>query len=214
MMLSPTRINLINTKKSIAIARKGQELLTSKQQVLVREFLKLLKESSKGREQMQEALQSAYKALAIGIAYVGELELERTASGVKTPGADQDRAEKHNGREDPGDRAQRQSTPRSRSAVMGCMSASMAADDAHDSFIQALDTIIEVAKREQGLKRLVMAIEKVKRQVNALKYVRIPALNGQAKYIAIRLEELDRDTFSGLKHVKKKIRRLAEAAHN
>ena len=58
-MLSPTRINLINTKKSIAIAEKGHELLKSKQQVLVREFLKLLKDSSKGRDQMQEALQSA-----------------------------------------------------------------------------------------------------------------------------------------------------------
>jgi ATP synthase subunit D. len=35
--------------------------------------------------------------------------------------------------------------------------------------------------------------------------VRIPELNAQARYISMRLEEMDRDMFSALKHVKKKL---------
>jgi V/A-type H+-transporting ATPase subunit D len=210
MAINPTRMNLINTRKSIVIATKGHALLDNKKQVLVREFLTLLKDSSRGRTQMQEALQSAYKALAIGISYVGDLELERIASAVKEP--EPVRIEQKNimGVRIPEIEYNRAST-KLQERGYGMLSASMAADDAHDSFVQALDTIIDVAKREQGLKRLIIAIDRVKRQVNALEYVRIPALNRQAKYIRMRLEEIDRDTFSALKHVKKRLRRSAEA---
>ncbi len=207
-MISPTRINLINTKKSIVIARKGHELLTSKQQVLVREFLKLLKDSTKGREQMQEAIQSAYKALSIGIAYVGDLEMERTASGVKELAPVKIEQRNIMGVKIPEIEHSSASAPIQERGY-GVLSASMAADDVHDSFVLALDAIIETAKREQSLKRLVLAVEKVKRQVNALSYIRIPALEKQAKYISMRLEEIDRDTFSALKHVKKKLRESA-----
>ena len=40
---------------------------------------------------------------------------------------------------------------------------------------------------------------------NALDYRIIPGMIKQSKYIRMRLEEIDRDTFSALKHVKKKI---------
>ncbi|MDE1811051.1 MAG: V-type ATP synthase subunit D, partial [Candidatus Micrarchaeota archaeon] len=68
-----------------------------------------------------------------------------------------------------------------------------------------LNTVVDVAKREQGIKRLVIEIDKVKRRVNALEYIVVPNLNKRKKYIAMRLEEIDRDMFSGLKHVKKKL---------
>ncbi len=209
MAVNPTRANLIGTKRGILAATKGHDLLTGKQQVLVREFLKLLKESSRGREQMQEVLQSAYKALAIGIAYVGDLELERIAREVKEPEPVRIKQRNIMGVGIPEITYSRIYT-RLQERGYGVMSTSMAADDAHDSFVQALDAIIDVAKREQGLKRLVLAIEKVKRQVNALKYIRIPGLQSQAKYITMRLEEIDRDMFSELKHVKRRLKR-AEA---
>ena len=67
-----------------------------------------------------------------------------------------------------------------------------------------------LAQREQGLKRIVLEVEKTKRRVNALDYIVIPNLNIQAKQISMRLEEIDRDAFSALKHVKKKLAK----AHN
>jgi V/A-type H+-transporting ATPase subunit D len=202
-------MNLINTRKNIAIANKGHALLDSKKQVLVREFLTLLKDSSKGRAQMQDSLQSAYKALAIGLSYVGDLELERIANAVRE--SEPVKIEQKNimGVRIP-EIGYNPAFIKLQERGYAVLSSSTAADDAHDSFVQALDTIIDVAKREQGLKRLVIAIDRVKRQVNALEYVRIPALTKQAKYIRMRLEEIDRDTFSALKHVKKRLRKSAE----
>ena len=66
-----------------------------------------------------------------------------------------------------------------------------------------------MAQREQGLKRLVIEIEKTKRRVNALDYVVIPGLNSQSRYISMRLEELERDMFSALKHVKKRLAKVS-----
>ena len=62
-----------------------------------------------------------------------------------------------------------------------------------------------------GLKRLVLEIEKVKRRVNALDYILIPTLNRRAKYISMCLDEMDRDTFSALKHIKRKLQRKSAA---
>ena len=62
-----------------------------------------------------------------------------------------------------------------------------------------------MAQRELGLKKLVIEIEKAKRRVNALEYKFIPKMRGRAKYISMRLDEIDRDSFVALKHVKKRI---------
>ena len=50
-----------------------------------------------------------------------------------------------------------------------------------------------------------LEIEETKRRVNALDYRIIPGMVNQSKYIRMRLEEIDRDMFSALKHVKKKL---------
>jgi V/A-type H+-transporting ATPase subunit D len=87
------------------------------------------------------------------------------------------------------------------------MSTSIAVDDINESFTKALETVVDVAQRELGLKRLVLEIEKSKRRVNALEYKRIPELAKQSKYISMRLDEIDRDNFSALKHVKKRLQK-------
>ena len=51
------------------------------------------------------------------------------------------------------------------------------------SFTEVHQHVIDVAKREQGLKRLVLEIEKVKRRVNALEYMVMPGMVNQSKYI-------------------------------
>ena len=48
-MINPTRMNLITTKKRIAMAKKGYGMLKRKREVLVIEFLRLLKQSKQDR---------------------------------------------------------------------------------------------------------------------------------------------------------------------
>lgn len=205
--VNPTRINLINTRKGRVLARKGHDLLKRKREVLVIEFLKLLKESTNDRDYVQKLIQEAYKSLAVASTFVGDFELDSVSNYVKEP--------KRIGIEQKNIMGVRipeiVRSPESEDVDergYSFMSTSVAVDDVNESFNEVINSVIDLAKREQGLKRLVLEVEKVKRRVNALEYRLIPELDRRARYISMRLDEIDRDSFSALKHVKK---RLAKA---
>ena len=186
------------------IAQRGYSLLKRKREVLVMEFLKLLKESTNDRNYLNEMLQRAYKNLAVASAYAGDFELEQVANYAKEPNPVVIAQKNIMGVKIP-------EIERSKEEIgilergYGLLSTSTAIDDVAESFNDVLNTVVDVAKREQGIKRLVIEIDKVKRRVNALEYIVVPNLNRRKKYIGMRLEEIDRDMFSGLKHVKKKL---------
>lgn len=199
--LNPTRLNLINLKKRIVTARKGYGILKRKREVLVIEFLNLLKQSKESRSVLNDLVQQSYKTVTIASTYVGNFELEDVAMHMKEAEPVKIRIKNIMGVRIPEiTRAQR--PPQISFSVLP---SSLAVDDINDTFVRATNSIIDVAQREQGLKRLVIEIDKTKRRVNALDYRIIPGMIKQSKYIRMRLEEIDRDTFSALKHVKKKI---------
>ncbi len=199
--ITPTRMNLIATKRRTAIAKKGHSILKKKREVLVLEFLKLLKNTGNDREKMYEILQKAYGILGTGYAYAGSMELEEAANYIKEYGSIGISIKNIMGVKVPEiDRGENEVA-----VMLNMLSASVAVDDINESFTNALESIINVAQREQGLRRIVLEIEKTKRRVNAMDYIVIPRYNAQAKYISTRLEEMNRDTFSALKHVKKKL---------
>ncbi len=200
--INPTRINLIQVRVRTRTASKGYSILKRKREALVLEFLKLLKQSGKDRDHLYKILQGAYKTVAISSAYVGNFELE--SSAMQIPEADPIAMSIKNimGVKIPETQLEKNVDNQELS-----LSPTVAVDDIRVSFDEVINTILDVAQREQGLKRLVIEIEKTKRRVNALDYIVIPGLKSQAKYISMRLEELDRDTFSALKHVKKRLSR-------
>ena len=202
--VNPTRINLINSKKEIRIAKKGHSLLTRKREVLVLEFMKLLEISGVDRKMLEDQLSRAYDVVAVSSAFVGDFRLNVAAAnipdstsvmiqgknvmGVKVPEIEMKEVEREGGE-----------------GYLSMVAGNASTDDISDSFADVKRALVEVVKREQGLRRLVLEIEKTKRRVNALEYVVIPRISKQARYISIRLEEIDRDTFSALKHVKKRL---------
>ncbi len=199
--INPTRINLINLRRRIIVARKGYDILKRKREVLVIEFLKLLKQSKESRSQLNLLVQQAYKTVTIASTYVGNFELEDVSLHMKEAAPVKIKIKNIMGVRIP--EINRVQMPPSIS--MSVLPTSLAVDDINDSFTRATNSIIDVAQREQGLKRLVIEIDKTKRRVNALDYRVIPGMKAQSKYIRMRLEEMDRDTFSALKHVKKKL---------
>lgn len=202
-------MNLINTRKGIVRAKKGYGILKKKREVLVLEFMKLIQQSTKDRSHLNELVQNGYRAVGMASTYVGNFELEEVAMhmkeakpvgmnvknimGVKVPEISRN----------PDDGT---------GLSYSLLSTNIAVDDIRNSFVNVINIMIEVAQREQGLRRLVMEIDKTKRRVNALDYIVIPRMKGQVKYISMRLDEMDRDTFSALKHIKKKLQKKENAA--
>lgn len=204
MPISPTRMNLINTRRSIKLASKGYDILKKKKEVLVMEFLKLLKDSTSDRDALQKVLQEAYKSLSVSSTYVGDFELEQAANYVHEPMPVKMTVKNVMGVKIPEiDRNREQISVLDRGYSL--LSTSVAVDDVNEAFNETINTVVDVAKREQGLKRLVVEIDKVKQRVNALEYILLPRLNSQSKYISMRLDEMDRDTFSALKHIKRRL---------
>ncbi|MDE1855364.1 MAG: V-type ATP synthase subunit D [Candidatus Micrarchaeota archaeon] len=200
MAVNPTRMNLINTRKRMALAGKGYSLLKKKREALVIEFFKMLKQSSSDRERLYQMLQAAYKTTVLASTFAGDFELEQAslyvsdASGVSV-GIKNVMGVRIPEIED----IQKQQKPQT------FFQSSTAVSDVSDAFSGVKETIIDTAKREQSLRRLILEIDKVKRRVNALEYILIPKLKKEGSYISFRLEEMERDTFSALKHVKKKL---------
>ncbi len=199
--LSPTRMNLITLKKRIAVARKGYSILKRKREVLVIEFLKLLKESGESRSMLNNLMHQSYTMVTTASTYVGDYELEDIAYQMKEAEPVTIHVKNIMGVRIP-EISRTQSKP---DLAYAMLPSSLAVDDINDTFSRATEAIIDVAQREQGLRRLVLEIDRTKRRVNALDYRVIPGMARQSQYIRMRLEELDRDTFSALKHVKKKL---------
>jgi V/A-type H+-transporting ATPase subunit D len=200
-MISPTRMNLITTKRRIAMAKRGYNVLKRKREVLVIEFLHLLKESRQDRGYLNKLMFNAYRSVTIASAYVGDFELESTALHVPEAERISITLKGVMGVQIP----EILKAEGIGKASYSLMSTSIAVDDINESFTKALDTVVDVAQRELGLRRLVLEIEKAKRRVNALEYRLIPELQKRSKYISMRLDEIERDSFSALKHVKKRL---------
>jgi len=62
------------------------------------------------------------------------------------------------------------------------------------------------------LRKLLYEIEKTKRKANAIENVFIPRLEEAVKFILFRLGEIERETFTMLKTVKRKISEREEQA--
>ncbi len=61
--VSPTRINLIQTKKTLKLAESGREVLERKRDILIRELRNSIYEAERTREELLAALAKAYQNL-------------------------------------------------------------------------------------------------------------------------------------------------------
>ncbi len=196
-----TRLELIHTKSRIKVASKGLSLLKMKRSRLILEFFELARQIQLMNQNVVEHVSRAIDSSKIAEAQSGRLNFERIAArkrneqisvnvsnvmGVKIPNLNMLQNS-------------------SKSLKYELISVSASIEDVRKNYSTLLTLLIEIAEKQNSLKRLLHEIEKLNRRSNAIENVIIPKMQLRSKYIKQRLDDIERDQIISLKVIKRKI---------
>ena len=197
----PTRLELLRTRRRIVVAKRGLNLLKLKRSALIAEFFNISKEALRLRGDLKARIARGYEVIRLAEMREGPVRLENISTllpyvqpvgvatknvmGVQTPRVDRGGY-----------------TPIPPVALLG-LSAPVYESVRH--FQGIYQVVLDIAEKENALRRLLYEIEKTKRRASAIENVLIPRLQNTVRYIKFRFDELERDAFSMLKAVKRKM---------
>lgn len=203
--VTPTRMVLNQLKGRLKTARRGHKLLKDKRDELMRQFMDIVKLNKQLRTRVEEGLTGAFAALQVASSIMSPEMLEqallyprqsvelglsyKNIMSVNVP-----RYSFHTKNNDPAE-----------IYPYGFAQTSGELDDALDNMARVFEDMLELAQVEKTMQLLAEEIEKTRRRVNALEYVMIPELEGNIKYISMKLEENENSTKVRLLKVKEMV---------
>lgn len=193
----PTKGNLMESKKYLALSTLGYDLLDRKRSILVRELMGCIGEARALKDKVSVTFDEAYRALqqaniTLGVIeplanrmpLVGGISIGfRSVMGVELPTVT---LEEH--------------APEPSYSLLDTNSR---LDYAYCCFLQVRSLSARLAATETSIYRLTSAIIKTQRRANALDNIIIPRFQTNVKIITESLEEKEREEFSRLKVLKK-----------
>lgn len=192
----PTKGNLLNAKKSLALSQLGYELLDRKRNILIRELMSLVNDAKELRGNIGEAYSEAYKALQKANISLGIVEhiaqavpienslkvTYRSVMGVELPEISiENKPLRIN---------------------YGLNNTNDDLDYAYYCFDKVKQLTVVLAEVENSIYRLATAVKKTQSRANALKNIMIPRFQEIVKFITDNLEEKEREEFSRMKVIK------------
>ncbi|MBQ6535284.1 MAG: V-type ATP synthase subunit D [Firmicutes bacterium] len=207
--VNPTRMMLTVMKKRLATSVRGHKLLKDKRDELMKEFLDLARANKELRDQVEDQLQYVYKSFSVASAVMSEEVLEEalmfpkqgvelTVGSQNVMSVDVPVFDFKTTADDPTD-----------IYPYGYANTSAELDMAISDLSTAFPLMLELASKEKEAQMLAAELERTRRRVNALEYVKIPQLEMTIKYIRMKLDENERGNQTRLMKVKDMI--LAEA---
>ena len=210
-VITPTRMVLNQQKARLRTARKGHKLMKDKCDELMRQFMDVVKLNKQLRTRVEDGLTAAFASLQVASSIMSpdmleqallyprqSVELGLTYKNIMSVNVPQ--YSFHTRNDDP-----------SEIYPYGFAQTSGELDDALDKLARVFQDMLELAQVEKTMQLLAEEIEKTRRRVNALEYVMIPELEGNIKYISMKLEENENSTKVRLLKVKEMV--LQDAHH-
>ena len=201
--VNPTRMELSRLKARLSTSTRGHKLLKDKQDELMRQFIAMIKENKKLREEVESKITDSFEdfllarsmnssqmldeALAISKESI-DLEIEtKTLMSVNVPVMTFNRSDEDDA-----------------SAIYpyGFGGTSAELDEAVKKLYDILPDLLKLAEIEKACQLMADEIESTRRRVNALEYMTIPQLEETIVYIRMKLEEDERSSITRLMKVK------------
>jgi V/A-type H+-transporting ATPase subunit D len=203
--IKPTRSELINLKRRIALSERGYKILKMKRDGLILEFFKVLADAKDSRGELLQKYQRAVESMALANTVEGAIGVKSAAFSVKEVpqitlssknimGVVVPKIESSKVRKSLVDRG------------YGVLGTTSIIDETASSFEELVEAIIESAEIETTMKRLLNEIESTKRRVNALEFKVIPELTEARNFIKMRLDEMEREELFRLKKIKARMK--------
>ena len=202
----PTKTMLLSMKRQLAFAEEGHELLDQKREILVLELMRLVERAKRAQAEVNEKMASAFSALVNASVTTGELTVQTHSLGVSYDHQNEILQHRLMGISVP-------SVERTHEKLglrFGMHGTNAHTDEVMAKFLDALDSIAELAEVETSVWRLARELKKTQRRVNALERIFIPDFGDTVKYITGTLEEKDREAFFTMKMVKKRLEAARE----
>ncbi|GMK58433.1 hypothetical protein CspeluHIS016_0504650 [Cutaneotrichosporon spelunceum] len=206
----PTRMNLTLTKGRLKGAQTGHSLLAKKRDALTTRFRQILKKVDEAKRSMGRVLQLASFSLAEVTYTAGDIGYQVQESVRKATYTVKAKQENVSGVVLPAFEGVRKDGTDFN--LTGLSRGGQQIQRSRDTYIKAVDTLVELASLQTAFTILDEVIRATNRRVNAIEHVVIPRLENTIKYINSELDEMDREEFFRLKKVQGKKKRDAAAA--
>ncbi|MGE4276217.1 MAG: V-type ATP synthase subunit D [Lawsonibacter sp.] len=203
--INPTRMELTRLKGRLKTARRGHKLLKDKRDELMKQFMDVVRENRALRKRVEEGLMRAHGSFTVAAALMSpemleqsllypkqSVELDMTFQNIMS--VDVPQYHFRTSSQEPGE-----------IYPYGFAQTSGELDDAVDAMSRVFQDMLKLAEVEKTSQLLAEEIEKTRRRVNALEYVKIPEMQANIKYITMKLDENERANTIRLMKVKEMI---------
>ena len=207
--VNPTRMMLTTLKKKLATATRGHKLMKDKRDELMKGFLELARENKELRGRVEAALAEVYESFSVASAVMSHEVLEEALMFPKQ-GVELSVGGKNVMSVDvPVFDFKTTADDQTDIYPYGYAGTSGELDSAIRSMAEVFPIMLELAAKEKEAAMLAAELERTRRRVNALEYVKIPQLQMTIRYIVMKLDENERGNQTRRMKVKDMI--LAEA---
>jgi len=199
--VNPTRMEMQRLKKQLRTSIKGHKLLKDKRDDLMKKFLALIRENKELREAVEEKIKGVYEGFVIAGAVMSPEALEE-AMMMPKQSVELDVGNENMMSVNVPVFTFRTSGSENDIYSYGFVGTSGELDNSVAALSEVLPYMLSLAQMEKSAQLLAEEIEKTRRTVNALEYVRIPDLQETIKYIRMKLEENERGNTTRLMKIK------------
>jgi V/A-type H+-transporting ATPase subunit D len=202
--IAPTKSNLLLSKRQLAFAEEGYDLLEQKRQILILELMGRLNRAQKTERDSSDKLRPAFEALTQAELDTGSNAIDRSVFGMQQNRPVTLTQQRLMGLKLPRIKVQ----PVQPGLPSGLSGTSSNLDRATRLFTELLPILGELAELQTAITRLARELRKTQRRCNALSRTFIPDYRATITYIAAALEERERESFVILKMIRNRLAAL------